>query len=297
MKILIVDDKKENLYLLERMIRKIGYEVVMAEHGKQALEALSNLETPPDLIISDIMMPVMDGYDFFQTVSENPKWINIPFIFLSAKTDPEDVRFGKKLGVDDYITKPFEVEDLLASISGKIDRSKKTRLLSQQIEENLLTSLKIDLSPSILPDEKENVFLFLMTWDEIIGPKLVALSPTGTKPPFDLQSVGSQLFQTTVSVYGHRNYYQAEGVLLKIANIKRDGFIFFDTIDDNNVRGGKRIFMLVSLAPKINYLESLRIKEIFEDIATQLKEGRDWHLEKYWNQISDILVTPPLELA
>lgn len=203
----------------------------------------------------------------------------------------------QKLGVDDYITKPFEVEDLLASIAGKIDRSKKTRLLSQQIEENLLTSLKINLSPSVLPDEKENVFLFLMRWDEIMGPKLVALSPTDIKPPFDLQSVGSQLFQTTVSVYGHRNYYEAEGVLLKIANIKRDGFIFFDTIDNDKVRGGKRVFMLVSIAPKINYLESLRIKEIFEDIATQLKEGRDWHLEKYWNQISDILATPPLDLA
>jgi len=242
------------------------------------------------------MMPEMNGYNFYKAVSENPEWSPIPFIFLTAKSDPEDVRFGKMLGVDDYITKPFEEQDLLASIAGKLSRSRKTKQLRKQIEEKLLTSLKIDVAPSVSKDERESVCLLLMVWDEIIGPELKACFPTETEASIPLEKVGIQLFFTTVSLYGHDDIpEEAQGVLLRIMNINRDGYAFFDAIDDEEVRGGKRQFMLVVLAPKINYLESSKIRELLVDYATKMRTGADWDIKECWEKVSEVLITPIID--
>ena len=166
------------------------------------------------------------------------------------------------------------------------------------MQRELLHSLKLDVHPSISSEDEEKcLFLMLMIWDETFGPKLEAVFPTDEIPPYDIQNVGNQLFQTSVSVYGRENHFESQGVLLRIANIERDGYIFFETIDDVEVRGGKRQYMLVTLAPKINYLESLRIKEILKEIGSHIKEGSDWDIEKYWQRILDILTTPSIELS
>ena len=129
-KILIVEDNQNILFNIKLILKHNGYKPITATNGVEALEILSNLDEAPDLILCDIMMPKMDGYEFYQKVSENPEYHLTPFIFVTAKTDPEDVRLAKKLGVDDYITKPFNKEDLLASIAGKIARSKKQKLFN-----------------------------------------------------------------------------------------------------------------------------------------------------------------------
>lgn len=74
----------------------------------------------PDLINSDIMMPEMDGYEFYQTLKRDSTWKEIPLLFLSALATPDDVRFARILGVTDYITKPFKEEDLLSMIDRKL---------------------------------------------------------------------------------------------------------------------------------------------------------------------------------
>lgn len=295
--LLLVEDNPKILYNLKLLLEFNDYHVVIATNGLEALEVLNKLEEPPDLILCDIMMPKMDGYEFYQKSSENPQWSLIPFIFLTAKASPEDVRFGKMLGADDYITKPFNDEDLLSSITGKIARNNKTKLLRKQIEDKLLASMKVAQSPSITKSEQKNIFIFLMLWDEIYGPILQSLYPSDLKPPYDLRQIGTQLFQTKVSLYGHMEYYEAQGVLLKVINIQQDGYIYFDTIEDSEVRGGKRQFMLVTIAPKINYLESLRIMEISSDIAIEIKEGREWDVKVFWERVSEILMTSSSDLT
>ena len=114
--VLVVDDNKDILFNLKLLLESNNYLVETAETGEDALKVLSDLKNPPDIIISDIMMPKMDGYHFFETISENLKWNRIPFIFISALSTPEDIRLGKMLGVDDYLTKPFKEEDLLAKL-------------------------------------------------------------------------------------------------------------------------------------------------------------------------------------
>ena len=78
------------------------------------------------------MMPVMDGYAFYEKVRANPYLNHLPFIFLTAKSSEVEVRFGKELGADDYLTKPFSPEDLLASVRGKLKRVEQQRELAAQ---------------------------------------------------------------------------------------------------------------------------------------------------------------------
>ena len=85
---------------------------------------LSNLETSPDLILCDVTMPKMGGYELYQKVSKNPKLNSIPFVIVTAESEPEGARLDKELGEDDYITKPFNNKDLLAIIAKKITQTK-----------------------------------------------------------------------------------------------------------------------------------------------------------------------------
>ena len=87
---------------------------------------------------------------------------------------------------------------------------------------------------------------------------------------------------------------EAQGILLNIENIKSQGFTYFDAIDDERARGLQRPFMIGVIAPRINYFESLKIKEILSELALTIKKGKDWDPEKYWNKISKILTTPIL---
>ncbi|MBN1967052.1 MAG: response regulator, partial [Anaerolineae bacterium] len=122
--ILVVED---DLHLMEgiRDILEInGYDVLTAKHGANGLDVLRAQACPPDLIVSDIMMPRMDGYEFFKAVRAVEDWVAIPFIFLTAKGERDDIRRGKRLGVEDYVVKPFDADDLLVAVAAKLDRKR-----------------------------------------------------------------------------------------------------------------------------------------------------------------------------
>ena len=124
-KVLVVDDSDQILFVLEEVLRSEGFEV---QRANGAQEALVNLRTnPPDVIISDIMMPDVDGFRFHELVKQSSEWCDIPFLFLTALSDPEEIRFGKQLGVDEYVTKPFDPTDLTATVRGKVLLSKRRK--------------------------------------------------------------------------------------------------------------------------------------------------------------------------
>lgn len=118
--ILVVEDDAALLDGLRDILELSGYRVVTARNGALGLVALE--QHRPDLIVSDINMPRMDGYQFYGHVRAHPEWVSLPFIFLTAKGEKADVRRGKMLGVDDYITKPFEEADLLVAVQAKLNR-------------------------------------------------------------------------------------------------------------------------------------------------------------------------------
>ncbi len=119
--VLVVDDDQTLLASLVDILRLSGYHVLVATDGSQGLEVLEDQTS--DLIVSDIAMPVMDGYQFYEAVRSNPEWTRIPFIFLTARGDQKDIRLGYSLGADQYLTKPFEPEDLLVAIESRLRRA------------------------------------------------------------------------------------------------------------------------------------------------------------------------------
>ena len=93
-----------------------------AGDGVEGLSILPKIR--PDLIVSDVMMPRMDGIEFYQAVRANPTWVFIPFIFLTARSQEEDIYLGKRLGADDYLIKPYDRDNLVATVESKLTRSR-----------------------------------------------------------------------------------------------------------------------------------------------------------------------------
>ena len=118
--ILVVDDEEAVRELLAEMLRDAGYAVAEARHGAEALERLS--EQPVQLVVSDISMPVMDGYGLYQSVRARSDWASLPFIFLTGHDERPRLRHAKELGVDDYLVKPVVSEDLLVAVRALLAR-------------------------------------------------------------------------------------------------------------------------------------------------------------------------------
>jgi two-component system, cell cycle sensor histidine kinase and response regulator CckA len=122
-KILIVDDNKENLYMIEVLLRKNGFEIVSASNGKEALEkAILN---QPDLIVSDILMPVMDGFTLCKEWKADERLGQIPFVFYTATyTDQKDIDLGLSLGAERFLVKPMDPKVLLETLQDVLKPSK-----------------------------------------------------------------------------------------------------------------------------------------------------------------------------
>lgn len=130
-KILLIEDDVTVRENTAELLELSNYEVVTAPDGKKGVDKAK--EEVPDIIVCDIMMPELDGYDVLTRLSEDSETKGIPFIFLSAKTEHKDVRRGMDLGADDYLTKPFEEEDLLSAIESRLA---KVEILQAQKKEN-----------------------------------------------------------------------------------------------------------------------------------------------------------------
>lgn len=120
--ILVVEDDEMLSEGLRDWLQFVGYRVQLACNGREALERLDNAH--PDIIISDIVMPEMNGYQLLETVRSRPQLNTIPFLFLTGRAQKSEVLIGKGLGVDDYITKPWGPEELLTAIRVKLKRTK-----------------------------------------------------------------------------------------------------------------------------------------------------------------------------
>lgn len=291
--IMIVEDNVDLLYVIKLSLEANKYRVLSAKNGKEALDLISQSTDLPEVIISDIMMPIVDGYDFFTEVSKNPKLNQIPFIFLTAKSSPEDIRFGKLLGVDDYLTKPFNEDDLLAVVSGKLARNQKRKNINEEIEV-ILSSF--DIEPPISIEDQDKIFLLLMFWDDKYGPKLQAHYPIKNKLSFSFEDIGNQLFQATLFIYGHGKITNAEGILLNLENIKMSGYAYFNSYPAEHERFGQKQYMLAVIAPAINYFHSLKIKALFNKISKTINNKEKVDFKTLWKKVIEILTTNVLSL-
>lgn len=118
--ILVVDDTPDNLFLVSNLLKDL-YSVKVANSGEKALKYLSETSLLPDLILLDIMMPVLSGYDVIKKIKENPHLNNIPVVFLTAKSSIQDEKMGLEFGASDYITKPISPPILLARVKTQLE--------------------------------------------------------------------------------------------------------------------------------------------------------------------------------
>ena len=113
-KILVVDDSKTELHHLSELLTKRGYAVRTAESGDEAMKRLA--EERPDLILMDIVMPGQNGFQLTRTITRDPRWVGLPVIICTSKSQETDRVWGMRQGARDYIVKPVQADDLIAKI-------------------------------------------------------------------------------------------------------------------------------------------------------------------------------------
>jgi CRP/FNR family transcriptional regulator, polysaccharide utilization system transcription regulator len=155
--ILIIEDNNEVRENTAEILQLANYQVLTAENGKIGADLA--IKNKPDLIICDIMMPELDGYGVLHIVSKNTATAGIPFIFLTAKSEQEDLRKGMKLGADDYLIKPFDDIELLNAIEVRLKKNDIIRFEFKQSIEGLNDFIKeakgIDELNKLLNDQKK----------------------------------------------------------------------------------------------------------------------------------------------
>ncbi|MCP4349691.1 MAG: hybrid sensor histidine kinase/response regulator [Desulfobacterales bacterium] len=145
-KVLIVDDSIKNIQVLGTILRQGNYIIHVAQDGAQALKKVENVDI--DLILLDVMMPVMDGFETCKKLKESPDFRDIPVIFLTARTEADDIVKGFELGAVDYVTKPFKSVELLARVATHLElkHSRETIIEKSSLLKQLVHVLCHDLS-------------------------------------------------------------------------------------------------------------------------------------------------------
>lgn len=200
--ILVIDDNAEIRENTAEILELAGYRTFTAENGKVGVETA--LREHPDLIVCDIMMPVLDGYGVLHLLNKNESTRSTPFIFLSAKTERADLRKGMEMGADDYITKPFEEIELLNAVETRL---KKKKVLEQDFPPNaaglgnFLHAVKETGLVSQIKDQ----------YDTINYPKKQVLYQEGNRPRFVYYVVSGKLKSVKIHEDGKEYIHELFG--------------------------------------------------------------------------------------
>jgi len=170
--VLVIDDDAQTLDVIQEVLREDGYSVTVCSDAKQALSAFK--QTTPDVVLLDIMMPGLDGISICLQIRE---FSDVPIIFLSAKGQPTDKAIGLRLGADDYLGKPFDIDELSARVRAVLRRS--------------ATSAPVDTTQRL---EYENLRIDLVKHEVEVSGKPVSLTPVEYKLLVKLASQPNQLF-------------------------------------------------------------------------------------------------------
>ncbi|MHB1686325.1 MAG: response regulator transcription factor [Ignavibacteriaceae bacterium] len=146
-KILVIDDLPENVFMLQDRLEREGYEVIKAYEGRTGIERAKN--ELPDLILLDVMMPEITGFEVCKILADNPSTSQIPIILVTAKTDAEDTKEGLEAGAFDYIKKPFNRIELLARINSALKLSEAQKKLLEAEQRNTFSATVVTTNHKI----------------------------------------------------------------------------------------------------------------------------------------------------
>lgn len=145
--ILVIDDETEIRHNIVRTLELSDYNTISAENGVEGLRLA--IEKKPDLIISDIMMPELDGFGVLKELQKDSSTSSIPFLFLSAKSAKLDIREAMNLGADDFLTKPFDLDDLLTAVEARLMKAERYQSTYDQKIEDLRSTLRMTIPHEI----------------------------------------------------------------------------------------------------------------------------------------------------
>jgi diguanylate cyclase (GGDEF)-like protein len=188
--VMVVDDAQENIDILATVLG-LQYNVSIAMDGNAALEKIS--EEPPDLILLDIVMPKMDGFDVCRQLKSRPETKEIPIIFLTAKTDGKSIVEGFKAGVVDYITKPFNVTELLVRVKTQLELNNSRREMKR---------INSRLEHLTIHDDLTGLYNTRYLYDALY--QLIEHSKAENRP-FAVLFMDMDNFKHVVDTYGHMN--------------------------------------------------------------------------------------------
>lgn len=269
--ILIVDDNPGIVLNLKIFLEFNDFNILTAYDGKEALLLLKELSLKshyPDLIISDIIMPELNGYDFFKIVSYFDAWNKIPFIFLSALSQPEDINLAKSLGVDDYITKPFKEDELLKIINSKLNSVHLFQVLDyQESDSNLFTS-----ENNYYNDYEASVFLGYITENSVF---IINTIPN------------SKTLEEDIKELILRKFYEIEKKkAFHYLNIENLGFQFLIYFDFNNNKSNNKIYFTGVKSTELNYFNAIKIKNDLKILSISYKNNKSNRLDLFYTKIN-----------
>ncbi len=143
-KILVIDDEDDYRTMISITVKTMGYDVIEATNGLDGVAAVKKHR--PDLVLCDVNMPKMDGYQVLSTLKQDPEFGSIPFIFLTGNVAKSDMRQGMQLGADDYLTKPFTSQELIDVIETRLKRKKSMQKYYEAQFDEIKTSI-VQVSP------------------------------------------------------------------------------------------------------------------------------------------------------
>lgn len=187
--ILVIEDEDAVRENILELLSQEGYEVVGTPDGEAGIRRVSDV--PPDLIICDILMPGIDGYGVLTKISQNPRLNHIPFLFLTARVNREDMRRGMDLGADDYITKPYTRAELLKAVEIRLGKQKKRVILAQE----KLNDLRSQITSSLPKDLIAPLSILLRSTDHLDDQVDILVAAEVRRVAKDIHRTAQNLFQ------------------------------------------------------------------------------------------------------
>ncbi|MFN8361162.1 MAG: response regulator [Candidatus Kapaibacterium sp.] len=266
-KILVIEDEEPVRMNIVELLELEGYDVLQAENGRIGLR-LAQTDTP-DLIISDANMPELDGYGVLEALRQNPQTAAIPFIFLTARAERADMRQGMRLGADDYLTKPFSLNDLMHAVTTRLERHEAI----QHTLNTRLQDLRVNISMA-LPHELRTPLIGILGFSKVIRSEYQTLEPADIGEMAEYIYTSAEQLHRLIENYLY--YVQLETILTDPSKI---GLLRKSLTPD--------IYDIISSAILTKASAVHRANDIqceFEDVALSMAPE---HLNKIVQELSD----------
>lgn len=266
--VLIVDDTKENLQVLGNILRENKYKIVLANNGTEALAIVA--KRLPDLILLDIMMPDMDGFEVCSRLKADDRTKHIPVVFLTAKTETDDIVRGFQLGGIDYITKPFKHEELLIRVKTHVALKKARDLIVEQnVKLELLNKEKNNFL-SIAAHDLKNPITAIKGFSKIIEDENITLSKEEIIDfSKEIRVTSESMFQIVVDLLDI-NAIEEGKINLSFESFNIDEFIK-SKLDNYKLRAAEKSISIHFKDTPDNFIvfaDSNKVGQVFENLLS-----------------------------